>query len=894
MDRNSIKPAFKKNNIPIVLSADNNYAPMLSVVISSMLKNSSNKYNYDILICTKDITTENQERLKSIIKKHKNYNIRFIDFSDRIKGLNLQVSTVFPMEIYFRLFIPYLIEDYNKVIYLDSDIVIPGDISKLWEEKLDDKILGVVRDLGMVASYYSEKKSKKLDRYISDVLKDVNMDNYFNSGMLLIDVIKFKEKFNLEKIINFIASRNDWLYPDQDVLNILFRDDIKCINSKYNCYTETGGIRSIANMRGLVPDELLDEYVEARKNPIMVHYALKEKPWVYSSKMDYELYNIYWDYAFDTPLDVEIVKRKISTCGIDEVAFLLKEKNKNYLSIQKDKNDLYFCYKKENVYKLSEKNVVFETLNINNEEIIIDGYDNVSCNLDFKKFKYFFIINGKKVECEKYERYQKGYQKVPSRVKNPGFSKTIGFRLKYKFKDSDILKFICNYDGVDITREIKVGQFFPILPNNIYQSVRIGKHIIHFNSKENICIEKSSLIKNTIKELKFDFSLLKNRKCKILNIIIRHFALMNRYLKRKPTWIVYDNFLTDDNGIAFYEYLKQKKDKKCKVYFLVQKNDEKYEEMKNQKGVLTDKGRKYKWKSITSDVLVGSVIKPRYRNPFGKSIVYRDLICTRKFVFLQHGVITQDLTKEHNRYEYVPSGFVVSAKDEYDSMFNYPYHYLKNEIWLTGLSRFDKLYNDNKKYITIMPTWRKYLENNSNDTGVVSSFDQSNFYLTYMSVLNNKKLLKAIKEYNYTLCFKPHPMLMKALKYFEKEDINYKILSDYNFRRTFAESSLIVSDYSSAIFDFLYLRKPIIYFHPDREEFFANHVYTAGYLNYEKNGFGEVEYDVDSLVDRIIEYLKTDCKMKEKYEKRVNNFFKYNDKNNCERTYEKIIELGKK
>ena len=104
----------------------------------------------------------------------------------------------------------------------------------------------------------------------------------------------------------------------------------------------------------------------------------------------------------------------------------------------------------------------------------------------------------------------------------------------------------------------------------------------------------------------------------------------------------------------------------------------------------------------------------------------------------------------------------------------------------------------------------------------------------------------------------------------------------------------MLSDYSSAVFDFGYLKKPVIYTQFDKEQFFSGeHVCRKGYFDYERDGFGEVEYDLDSTVDRIIEYMENGCKMKEVYKKRVDEFFAFNDKNNCERLYQRITELEK-
>ena len=112
------------------------------------------------------------------------------------------------------------------------------------------------------------------------------------------------------------------------------------------------------------------------------------------------------------------------------------------------------------------------------------------------------------------------------------------------------------------------------------------------------------------------------------------------------------------------------------------------------------------------------------------------------------------------------------------------------------------------------------------------------------------------------------------------------------YRDIYAKSDLIVTDYSSAVFDFAYLRKPVLYTQFDAETFFSGeHSYTKGYFDYERDGFGEVEYDLDSAIDRIIEYMENGCQLKDKYRERIDKFFAFNDQNNCQRVFEKIMEL---
>ena len=112
--------------------------------------------------------------------------------------------------------------------------------------------------------------------------------------------------------------------------------------------------------------------------------------------------------------------------------------------------------------------------------------------------------------------------------------------------------------------------------------------------------------------------------------------------------------------------------------------------------------------------------------------------------------------------------------------------------------------------------------------------------------------------------------------------------SDVRYREVFAESALITTDYSSVAFDFAYLKKPVVY-----TQFDECH-YEEGYFDYEKDGFGEIEHTVEGAVNRIVEYMQNDCRMKQTYVDRVDGFFKYHDGKNCERVYRAIKALDER
>lgn len=368
-----------------------------------------------------------------------------------------------------------------------------------------------------------------------------------------------------------------------------------------------------------------------------------------------------------------------------------------------------------------------------------------------------------------------------------------------------------------------------------------------------------------------------------------------RKFKRKQIWLISDRVnKADDNGEALFRYLCSLKDTGLDVYFVIEKDSPDYERLCEIGKVVDYFSHKHKMLHLMADVIISSSGDDFVIDPFRKYFApYRKFLSEQKFVFLQHGIIKDDLSGWLNRYRNNFSGFVTSAGREYDSVVNGNYFFGEDKVWFTGLPRYDLLYHDEKKIITIMPTWRKYLMQQKNGVWYPKNqFEKSSYRVFYHDLLNDSRLIAAAEEYGFRLCYMPHPNSHSAMEYFEP-DSRIEILDlDTSYRCIFAQSDMIITDYSSVAFDAAYLEKPVIYTQFDADEFFAGeHVYKKGYFDYERDGFGEVTYTLESTVDTIIEYMKSGCRLKEKYADRIRKFYAYHDKNNCERVYKKILQL---
>ena len=369
-------------------------------------------------------------------------------------------------------------------------------------------------------------------------------------------------------------------------------------------------------------------------------------------------------------------------------------------------------------------------------------------------------------------------------------------------------------------------------------------------------------------------------------------------LQRKPRWLISDRAaVAGDNGEAMFRYLCARKKKPAKLYFAVSKHSPDYRALKKIGRVVDTKSFRHKLLFLLSDLNISSHADSDVVTQFSHyDEPYRDIESRSRFVFLQHGVTKDDLSGWLNRFNCNIAGLVTAARPEAQSFRDYAYLYPDDVIWLTGFPRFDRLYHDEKRCITVMPTWRHAWSTAADPKtgvrGLRDGFEDGTYFRFYNRLLNDRRLLSAAEKNGYTVRFLPHPTLQPHIGRFQQNPAVTFLHASTPYRQVFAESDLVLTDYSSVAFDFAYLRKPVIYTQFDRDEFFSGeHVYEKGYFDYDRDGFGEVETDYEATVDRLIEYMENGCKLKDAYRARIDRFFAFNDRENCRRVYEKLLAL---
>lgn len=382
-------------------------------------------------------------------------------------------------------------------------------------------------------------------------------------------------------------------------------------------------------------------------------------------------------------------------------------------------------------------------------------------------------------------------------------------------------------------------------------------------------------------------------------LLLRMASAIDRHTKSRELWLVSDRVMAaGDNGEALFRYI-QTQQPEAKVYFALSKKSADYTRLQQIGPTINYGSWKYLVTFLLADKIISSHADIETTNPFLRNLDhYQDLI-HHDFVFLQHGVISNDLSGWLNKKDKQIKLFITSSKVEHDAIVHNPaYGYAAAEVPTTGLARWDLLENGPQNKIVIAPTFRaSLLKTPTNKNGVRAydpSFKQSDYFQFYDRLMHDERLAKALADSKMTGEFYLHPNFAQQASDFQASDQISIADFPYNYQQAISTGNLLVSDYSSVTYDFAYLYKPVIYAQFDEQQFYQGHSYTKGhFFSYQKDGFGPVCSDYESTVEAIIKAVQGGCKLSPVYRKRIDDYFTHHDRHNCQRIYEAILGMSK-
>lgn len=270
------------NIVPIAFAFDNNLILPACICISSLMMNAKEDTFYDIFILHSAHIALKKEELDKLPQYYKNCRIQYRQVDDtfdsafEIRGITAAT--------YYRLLIPELIPEYDKIIYADVDIIFRMDLSAVYHLDLGSNYIAATRELGM---NFTEDGQK----YINSI-KELSLGKYIQAGFIIMNSKVLKDE-------NIISQFKTWSkkklrYQDQDILNIICKGRILYLSLEYNMTDLTYFI--ILKQPKRIKKLFIDECIDYAKNHGNIHFN-GHKPWKkYSINFD-----IWWEYYRKSP-----------------------------------------------------------------------------------------------------------------------------------------------------------------------------------------------------------------------------------------------------------------------------------------------------------------------------------------------------------------------------------------------------------------------------------------------------------------------------------------------------------------------------------------------------------------------------------------------------------------
>lgn len=337
-----------------------------------------------------------------------------------------------------------------------------------------------------------------------------------------------------------------------------------------------------------------------------------------------------------------------------------------------------------------------------------------------------------------------------------------------------------------------------------------------------------------------------------------------------------------DNGYWMYKYIKENA-RRQKACYVIDKDAKDRHRIEQYGSIIVHGSFKHYIIYLLSSKHISAHVDADSPNSRVSNFLETHGLLKNKRVFLQHGI-----TKDKISFGYYSVSradlLVCAAKPEYEfckKEFGYP----EGTVQLLGFARFDGLgVIQSKRQILLMPTWRAWLAKVDEE-----QFVESRYYKVYQSLLNNRELHSLLEKNDVQLIFYPHSDMQRFISLFEVNCNQVKIASagEYDVQELLNESSMLITDYSSVAFDMAYMNRPVIYYQFDYDEYRAGQ-HPEGYYSYEKDGFGCILKNEDSLVFKLNDIVKQNFKVELEYRKRAESFFCLRDGKNCSRIFEAI------
>lgn len=268
------------NAICLVFCIDQEYAPQASCAIWSILEQRKSLRSIDVIIISNSASSPSFRTLQREFAEESNFKIRILS-SSNIDLSKYHSPGYFSSAMYLRLFIPNILVNYDKILYIDADTIVRADIGELFDTDVDQFACAAIKDPvdDLIKIGWKVRLSGDLigaDTYFRRIV-GVDPSSYFNSGVILMN-LKYMRQINfVDRALDVIFE--EFVFPDQDIFN-------KCVN---------GSVRFVDPRWNLLPQASCHkDWISNGLTPYIIHYASADKPWI---NRDAPLADVFWSYA---------------------------------------------------------------------------------------------------------------------------------------------------------------------------------------------------------------------------------------------------------------------------------------------------------------------------------------------------------------------------------------------------------------------------------------------------------------------------------------------------------------------------------------------------------------------------------------------------------------------
>jgi glycosyltransferase involved in cell wall biosynthesis len=510
-----------------------------------------------------------------------------------------------------------------------------------------------------------------------------------------------------------------------------------------------------------------------------------------------------------------------------------------------------------------------------------------------KSPKLFLCINENKNEITELSLYESSYSYYLAKVKTNDFWEfSIDIELEPAEYKLSSISFFVELENELINTKFMFMKDFPVQPKCSRSAVFAKNKIIQFTSNQIILRENDKKYKKLTNRAIFKYYLEKYSKKKISGLkiwLVRKLAEIKRR-EKKRIWLYYDcENVKLDNG--YYQFVHDfYKEDGIKRYYVFNDDIDRSDifDEKQKKSLVRFGSFKHRFLFLQSEKVITAYVEQSNYIPFYNIPHYSDYM-DYELIYLQHGVLHSHQPWKYSLDRVKVDKEVISTTFEYENMTK-NYGFTDRHLLKCGMPRYDHIDATQKPVNKILfaPSWRKYLCNATGQKGLepnYTKFKESDYYIKTTEFLNSKELEKLLEKYDFYLDFKLHPIFHFYNKTYKLTNPRVKLVKT---KVEEFEYSVFMTDFSSFVYDFAYLKRAIVYFVPDEE------LFRAGFNLYReldmplKDGLGPFVQDGYEAVDALEKILENGCKPEKKYADKLESLF-FEVENHCDMIYNELM-----